>query len=116
MKISNGQKEIAAFSSIILLACLIFSFVLFGIAGVRVVFGIVLVSLPFYLILNNFEFNESEKFVFSILLGLTVFPLLAYLLGFITSFKWAIAITFVLLMAAAFMPKMKKLIISYGKV
>lgn len=108
MKISNGQKEIAVFSSIILLACLIFSFMLFGITGMRVVLGIAFVSMPFYLILGNFGLNEGEKFVFSVLLGLTILPSLAYLLGFIIGFRLSIAITFVLLMAAAFMPKMKK--------
>ena len=75
---------------------LIFSFVLFGITGIRVVLGIMLISLPFYLILNNFEFAEEEKLVFSILLGLTILPSLAYLLGFLMPFKIAIAAAFAL--------------------
>ena len=96
------------FFSIILLAALIFAFVLFGIVGTKVVFGLIIVSLSFYLILNNFELAESEKIIFSILLGLTIFPSLSYLLGFVMPFKMAIAITFILFTGAAFALKKYK--------
>ena len=81
-----------------LLAVLVFSFVLFEITGIRVVLGIMLISLPFYLILSTFQIEEGEKFVFSILLGLTILPSLAYLLGFLMHFKIAIAAAFALFM------------------
>lgn len=115
MKISNEPREIAVVSSLILLTCLIFSFALFGVAGIRVALGIAFVSAPFYLMLRNFSLDEGEKFVFSILLGLTIFPSLAYLLGFIMAFRWSIAISFILLMAASLMTRMKKKE-TYGKV
>lgn len=96
------EKELIAFASIIVLAALIFSFVLFGIAGARVVLGIVLVSLPFYLILNSFKLAEGDKTVFSILLGLTLFSSFVYILGRLISFRISIIIIFILLLLIAF--------------
>ncbi|MBS3096359.1 hypothetical protein J4480_02860 [Candidatus Woesearchaeota archaeon] len=91
---NNDLKELIIFLSVILLAMLIFSFVLFGFTGVRVVIGIIFISIPFYFMLNNFGLNEGEKFVFSALLGFTLFPSLAYLLGLVISFRIAIAAAF----------------------
>lgn len=96
------SRELAIFSSIILLIILIFSYVLFGITGVRIAFGIVLMSLPFYLILDSFELVGGEKFVFSALFGLTIFPSLVYLLGIVVSFRIAIAIALIAFIIAAF--------------
>jgi hypothetical protein len=75
--------------------------VLFGITGLRIVFGLVFISVPFYLILNKFKLPEGEKFVFSFLLGITMFPSLVYLLGLVISFRMAIALVFVFLMGIA---------------
>ena len=94
-------RELAIFSSIMFLIILVFSYVLFGIIGVRVAFGIVLMSLPFYLILDSFELAEGEKFVFSALFGLTIFPSLVYLLGVVVSFRIAIAIALAAFIIAA---------------
>ena len=99
MKLNKEFAELAVFSSIMLLIALVFSYILFGIAGIRVALGIIFISLPFYLLLNNFELAEGEKLVFSILLGLTIFPSLAYLLGLVVPFRIAIASVFVLLIA-----------------
>ena len=96
------------FLLVIALSVLAFSFVLFGTTGIRVVLGIIFVSLPFYLILNNFQIEQSEKFVFSVLLGLTLFPSLAYLLGLVTSFRIAIIITFSVFIIMAFLMKKYK--------
>ena len=87
-------KEIAVFLSIALLITLVFSFMLFRATGIRVVLGIVFVSFPCYAVLNNFKLAEAEKFIFSIMLGLTIFPSLAYLLGLLMSFKIAIVAAF----------------------
>ena len=94
-------KGFVIFLSIILLAFLVFSFALFGITGVRVFLGIIFISFPFYLMLNNFKLNEAEKFVFSVLLGLAIFPSLVYLLGLLISFKIAIAAAFVIFIGIA---------------
>ena len=97
--LNKELRELAIFASIVLLIALIFSYILFGITGIRVALGIIFISLPFYLVLNNFELAEGEKLVFSILLGLTIFPSLAYLLGLVVPFRIAIASVFVLLIA-----------------
>ena len=91
------SKELAAFLFIVILVILAFSYVLFGITGVRVVFGLIVMWLPFYLILSNFELTMAEKFVFSLLLGITLFPSIVFLLGLLISFRVAIVVTFVLL-------------------
>lgn len=92
--LNKEHKELLWFSLIILAAAITLSFTLFGMTGIRVVLGIAVMSLPFYLILNNFELGEGEKSVFSLLLGLTIFPSLAYMLGFLMSFRMAIAVSF----------------------
>ena len=101
MSLSDELKEFIIFLSIILTIALAFSFMLFGITGARTVFGIVFVSLPFYLMFNKLGIGEGEKFVFSALLGLTIFPALVYLIGLLASFKIAIVATFVLLLGGA---------------
>jgi len=93
-------RQLSVFVSVVLIIVLGFSYLMFGVAGVRVVLGIIFISLPFYLILNKFELTDGEKFVFSILLGLTIFPSIVYLVGLVISFRLAIAITFVILLAA----------------
>ena len=99
------SKELALFLSVIVLIILIFSFVLFGVTGIRFVFGIIIIWIPFYLILSNFELAIPEKFVFSFILGLTLFPSIVYLLGLLVSFRIAIAVTFLLLIALFFLIK-----------
>ena len=102
MNIKKSElKELILHLSIILLIIVMFSFLLFGITGARVVLGVLFISIPFYLILNNFELTEGEKFVFSILLGLTIFPSLAYILGLLISFRISIIIVFVVLIGVA---------------
>ena len=104
---NNNLKELAAFLSAVLLIMLAFSFVLFGVAGIRVVLGLIFISAPFYFILNNFELNEGEKSVFSILLGLTIFPSLVYLFGLVVSFTLGILISFIAFICIAIAGKYK---------
>lgn len=96
------------FSSVSLLAISIFAYVLFGLTGVKVVLGIVFISSPFYLIFNNFELSQGEKLVFSVLLGLTIFPSSAYLLGLVISFRIAILASFALFVCAGIILRMRK--------
>ncbi len=107
MKLDN-LKGFLIFVSIVALAIAIFFFVLFGIAGARLVLGIFFISLPIYLIINNFKLDEGEKIVFSILLGITLFPSLVYIFGLIISFRIAILITFIALIILAFVIKKYK--------
>ena len=103
MKEFNESKEFFIFASILIAVIAIIFFVLFGIAGLRVSLGILLISLPIYLILNNFELEENEKIVFSILLGITLFPSLVYILGLAISFRISILIVFIILIISAFL-------------
>lgn len=103
MNLKNSEsKGLIVFLSIIALVILAFSYFLFGVTGIRIAIGIIFLSIPFYLILSNFGLEESEKFVFSILLGITIFPSLVYLLGLLISFRISIAAVFAALIAAGF--------------
>lgn len=96
-------KELMVPLLVIFLIILIFSFALFGITGIKMVFGIIMMWLPFYLILSHFEIAIGERFVFSLILGVTLFPSIVFLIGFLISFRLAIAVTFLLLMAVFFL-------------
>lgn len=96
------------FLLIAVLIALVFSYILFGVTGIRVILGIVFISFPFYLLLNNFELTEGEKSVFSILLGLTIFPSLVYLLGLVISFRIAIITIFIVLIILVFILRQYK--------
>ena len=94
VKIGNREFGIGILALII-----IFSFILFGFIGVKVVLGAVVVFfLPFYLILDNFDIEFGEKIVFSFFMGIGVFSIFVYYLGFVVnSIRVAIAVTFLLL-------------------
>lgn len=96
-------KELMVFLLIMASIILVFSFALFGFTGARVVLGIIIMWLPFYLILCSFELTMPEKFIFSLILGVTLFPSIVFLIGFLISFRLAIAVTFLLLMAVFFL-------------
>jgi len=101
-------KDIYGIALVITLLLIIFSYISFGITGIRVALGIAFVSLPFYIMLNKFELAEGEKFVFSALLGLTIFPSLVYLLGLVISFRMAIIISFFMFIIIAFIVRKYK--------
>ncbi len=90
------------FAFITAIASVGFAYYLFEMTGIWIVIGIVLMALPFYIMLNNFQLNDGEKFVFSIILGLTIFPALVYLTGFLISFKISIIMIFAILLILAF--------------
>ncbi len=102
-----GAKETIAVISVITLS---FFLVLFGITGARTIIAIPLFFfLPFYLILNNFELPAGEKIVFSFFIGLGIFSSFVYYISIlVSSVRIAIAITFVILIAAAFLIKRLK--------
>lgn len=104
---NSETRESIALISVIAAALLVFLFTLFGLVGMKVALGILVVSFPFYLILSNFRLDFGEQFIFSLLLGLTIFPSLAYILGFFISFKIAIFIVFALLTGASFLLRHK---------
>ena len=101
MKISNEQKELLVFLAIISLIIGAFLTFYFGLAGLKIFIGIIMSSLPFYIFLNTFNLAESEKFVLSLIFGMTLFPSLVYLLGFFMPFRMSIAVVFVILTGLA---------------
>ena len=90
------------YAAIALAMILAFPYFVFGITGIRVALGIFFITLPFYFILNNFQLEEGEKIILSLLMGFTLFSSLVYLLGLVISFRLGIIITFIVLAAVAF--------------
>ena len=102
MKLNEDLKTQLVFYSAVLLVILIFTFALFGMVGIRVALGIVFITLPFYLLLKKFDLIEGEKVLFSILLGITIFPSLTYIFGLVISFRIAIIVVFIVLIILVF--------------
>lgn len=94
-------KDLLIFASVVLLILVIFSATLFGMTGVRFIIGLIMMWLPFYFILCNFKLSLGEKFVFSLLLGITVSPTIAFALGFVMPFTIAIFVVFFILMGVS---------------
>ena len=91
---------------IILIVISVFSFLILGFTGLRTVLALLAAMfLPFYLILNNFDMAQSEKFAFSFFIGIMLLPSLVYWLGFVVSFRISILIVFAVLLAAAYLIK-----------
>ena len=100
-KLKLEQDTIFAIAIGILSA--IFFFFAFGIAGLRLAIMFMLVYIfIFYLFLNNLDLGFAEKIVFSLFIGIGVFPSLVYTLGLVISFRLAIFASFAMLAAAAF--------------
>ena len=91
-----GNKELIAGIAAVVA---IFFLTLFGLTGLKTLAGAFLFFfLPFYLILDNFDLEKSEKIIFSLFIGLGVFSTFVYYLGFLFgSIKMAAAVTFFLL-------------------
>jgi len=82
-----------------LVIILLLSLMLFEVTGLRVMFTVILLFfIPSYLILRNFELEQDEKIIYSLFLGLGIFPSLVYWLGLLTSITTAVMIVFVVLM------------------
>ena len=84
-------------------AMLLFFYFILGLSEMLSILGIILLFIaPAYFILDNFNLSQDEKIVFAFFIGVGVFPILAYWLGFLISFRIAIGISFVVLVALAF--------------
>lgn len=105
MKNKFSLKGGLKFSIIFFILISTFLGFLFGLQGIRLSFGILFISIPFYLILLNFKIKQDEKIIFSLILGLTAFPSLVFLLGLVISFRIAIVLVFILLISVAYILK-----------
>ncbi|MBW2976432.1 hypothetical protein KY347_03225 [Candidatus Woesearchaeota archaeon] len=100
------SKEDLGFIGIIAVIALIFFYIILGFSGMMSALGIILIFIvPTYFIIDNFNLETDEKVVFSFFLGAGIFPSIAYWLGILMSFKLAILVTFVLLLAVGFLVK-----------
>ncbi len=99
IKFNFGDKQ---FSIAIGIIIALFFFFLFGFTGLRMAIGFLSIYiLAFFLILDKFELDFSEKIIFSLFIGLGIFPSIVYLLGLIISFKVAIAISFFIIIGVS---------------
>lgn len=96
------DKNLLTFAGICLVVTLVFATWLFGMTGARMVLALVVVSAVFYYILSNFSFSQGELTVFSLLLAVTVYPSLVYLLGLVLPWSFALIAVLVLLVAVGF--------------
>ena len=103
MNLKTEKRELLVFVSIMIAVIAIFSFLVFGLPGLKVFAGIIFISLPFYFILDNFDLDEGEKFVFSLLSGFSLFSALAYLLGLVIPFRISVITVFFALLLVAFL-------------
>ena len=80
-KTKFGTKEV---SIGIIIVILVFAFMVYGFNGTKVVLALlVLFFLPFFLILNHFDFELGEKIIFALFLSLGTYSTLVYWLGFV---------------------------------
>jgi len=99
--VNLGKKELGILALILIG---IFSLIFFGFTGFKVVIGfIALFFLPFYLILDNFDLEEGEKIIFSLFIGVVMFPSLVYLLGGIFGIRISIIVSFVVFVLGGLM-------------
>ena len=97
------KYENSVLLGIILLVISLFSFLILGFTGLRTILAVIIAMfLPFYLILNNFDLTQSEKFAFSFFIGIMLLPSLVYWLGFIVPFRISVFVTLVILILTAY--------------
>jgi len=85
---------------------LTFFYFILGLSGMMAVLGIILLFIfPSYLILDNFDFEQDEKLIFSFFIGIGLFPAVTYWLGLFISFRVSIFITFILFIVVAYLIK-----------
>ena len=103
---SLPKIENFGFIGILAALTLVFFYSILGFSGMMAALGIILLFIvPFYLILDNFDLGQDEKIVFSFFIGVGLFPAIAYWLGMFISFKIAIFITFIALLAVSFVAR-----------
>ncbi|MBS3132127.1 hypothetical protein J4212_06850 [Candidatus Woesearchaeota archaeon] len=89
-------KEDYGIAAIAFIAGCIFFYAVFGFSGLRIFLSLVLLSLPFYYFFSAFDMEVLEKIVLSLILGVTLIPSLAYLIGLLLPFSAGIVVSFLL--------------------
>jgi hypothetical protein len=92
--------ENIGFIGISVAVIVLFLYFILGLSGALSALGIILLFIvPIYFILDNFELGQDEKIVFSFFIGVGVLPAFTYWIGLFISFRLAILISFVVLIA-----------------
>jgi len=99
------KSENTIYAGIGIITIGLFSLIFLGVTGFRTIMGFILLFFPFYLILDSFSLKESEKIIYSIILGFIFVSSLSYWLGFIISFKVAIFVVFIVMLAIGILLK-----------
>jgi len=88
-------------SIICMAAVLLVGWLLFGITGVRLIIGMLLLFvLPFYLILGYFELDTMERLFLGFFLGFGLVPIIIFYMNkIISSLKVSTLVTFLVLLA-----------------
>ena len=103
LQIDEEKIETLQIGSVLIAAVFAFFYFILGIQGALSALGIMaFFVLPFYLIFNKLNLGADEKLVFSLFIGAGIFPAIAYWLGIFISFRLAIFITFIILIAAVY--------------
>ena len=81
---------------------LLFASYLFGVTGLRLIAGFILMTIPAIILLNQFSLDTEEEVIISVFLSLVFFPLLVWYLNWIVpSLRVTIGIVFFLLLFGA---------------
>jgi len=93
--ITIGKREIVATIIAIIVG---FQLIFFGLTGLLILLAFLILVVPVYLIINNFQLLPSEKVYFSVYSTIGIFPTFVYFIALaINNFALAIGITFLLL-------------------
>ena len=86
----------------IIAVILLFASYLFGVTGLRMIAGFILMTIPAIILLNQFSLDTEEEVIISVFLSLVFFPLLVWYLNWIVpSLRVTIGIVFFLLLFGA---------------
>jgi len=77
------------------------SFFVSGIYGFKVILILLFFALPFFLILDLFDFSFDEKIIFSLFISLAFFSLLIYWINqIIPSYRYSLIVAYVVLIVS----------------
>jgi len=104
MEQNNKEKmEFSKFTLFCLALLIVGSYFVSGIYGLRIVLALIFLTIPFYLIISLFDFNLSEKIIYSLFISFAGVALFIYWINqIIYSYRMSIAIFYILLIAVYF--------------
>ncbi|MBR9699243.1 hypothetical protein GOV09_02210 [Candidatus Woesearchaeota archaeon] len=104
MKLALNEKTTIGIVAILFA---LFGLIFFGMSGSLTFLGWIIIIIPFYFILDTFNLSQGEKAIYSIFIGLALFPALTYWPGRLFSFRMVVVIVFAALSALAYFLRKK---------